>query len=70
MLPIANNKTIESYKIFKGIYEARLEDEGFILADESSIQSENPFEGMKTNTRLLNAMKDFEVHTAPDYDMN
>ena len=59
------NKTIESYQIFKGIYEDKLTNDGYMLEDQTKVKGSNPFEGLKENTRLTKVMKEFEVHTAP-----
>ena len=68
MMKCASNcksKTIESYQMFKGIYTDKLTDEGYVVDANSAKNNENPFEGMTENKRLMSAMKNFEIHTAP-----
>ena len=57
-------KTAESFKMFKGIYSEKLQDDGFMM---NASTSENPFENMEANTRLQKTMQNFKVHTAPAY---
>eukprot|EP00345_Euplotes_harpa_P003705 CAMPEP_0168331252 /NCGR_PEP_ID=MMETSP0213-20121227/8220_1 /TAXON_ID=151035 /ORGANISM="Euplotes harpa, Strain FSP1.4" /LENGTH=68 /DNA_ID=CAMNT_0008334987 /DNA_START=245 /DNA_END=451 /DNA_ORIENTATION=+ len=61
MMRCASNcksKIIEGYQMFKGVYTDKLTNDGY------SLNEHNETEDMRSNKRMLNAMKDFEVHTA------
>ena len=58
-------KTSETFSFFKEIYKHKLEEDGYIVKENSLKNEANPFEGMEANPRFLSAKKNFEVHIAP-----
>ncbi|CAI2381928.1 unnamed protein product [Moneuplotes crassus] len=59
------SKTSQTFLAFKEIYKERLQDDGYVINENSYKNSANPFEGMEGNPRLINAKKNFTVEISP-----